>query len=68
MRRYAGIMYPTRKSIENAGLLGARANKLQVMIIVSEKAGEGELTKILKRYQQTPEPETNGVLSCCRSY
>ena len=31
---------------------------IDLMVTVSEKAGEGELTKLLKKYQQTPEPET----------
>lgn len=30
---------------------------IDLMLAVSEKAGEGELTRILRKYQQTPEPE-----------
>ena len=30
---------------------------IDLMVTVSEKVGEGELTKILRKYQQTPEPE-----------
>ena len=30
---------------------------IDLMVTVSEVAGEGELTRILKKYQQTPETE-----------
>lgn len=30
---------------------------IDLMVTVSETAGEGALTKLLKKYQQTPDPE-----------
>lgn len=30
---------------------------IDLMVTVSEKVGEGELTKLIKKFQQTSEPE-----------